>query len=110
MTGCDCLPHINCNDDREHYALNSQIAPPHTDDQAILQPGEWKPIHTFEGHMFRARESLPDRALGDDLMQHTVGMVPIGSIANPALVAECANAANNNDSAPHANNAAFQWT
>jgi len=62
---------------KEVSALDAKISPPHHDPKAILQPNEWKSIQTYEGHVFHVREIMPDGSMGQVLMQHRVGLVPV---------------------------------
>jgi hypothetical protein len=48
------------------------------DPQAVLQPGQWKAFHTHQGHIFHVREILKDGSAGKILLQHRVGLIPIG--------------------------------
>ena len=59
----------------EYSAMNPSISPPQRDINAILQPGEFKVLHTFEGHVFYVRELLEDGSVGDVLLQHRPGVV-----------------------------------
>ncbi|CAB9528665.1 expressed unknown protein [Seminavis robusta] len=61
----------------EVSAMNHKIAPPNHDPKAILKPGEWKAVQTYEGHVFHVRELLQDGSQGMVLLQHRVGMIPI---------------------------------
>mmetsp|Transcript_32832 Transcript_32832/g.68447 ORF Transcript_32832/g.68447 Transcript_32832/m.68447 type:complete len:422 (-) Transcript_32832:179-1444(-) len=64
----------------EYSAMNSAIAPAHADPQAILQPGQWKDIRTFEGHVFHARTfDVSTQSLGPVVLQHRAGLVPVGA-------------------------------
>lgn len=69
----------------EYSAVQASITPPQADPQAILQPGQWKHIHTFEGHVFHAREVLPDGSVGRVLLQHRTGLIPVGEHLANAL-------------------------
>lgn len=62
-------------DGKEYSAMNSNISPPQADSKAILQPGEWKSISTFEGHVFYVREILADGSVGNILLQHRAGLI-----------------------------------
>jgi hypothetical protein len=70
----------------ERSAVNTNISPPEDDPRAVLKPGEWKAINTYDGHVFHAREILPDGTTGKVLLQHRVGMIPIGEKASRNLV------------------------
>ena len=65
----------------EVSALNEKIAPPQADSNAIVQPGDTKVIHTFEGYAFVVRSVYPDGSTGDVLLQHRAGLIPIGAHA-----------------------------
>jgi len=84
---------------REYSAVNSKITPAHHDPDAILQPGEWRSFHSFEGHVFhvRALPSLDPTESDDDanistaggrlgklLLQHRPGMIPIRNKYGPS--------------------------
>lgn len=62
-------------DGMEYSATNPNVTPPQADERAILQPGEFKVLHTFEGHVFFARELLADGSTGDVLLQHRPGPI-----------------------------------
>ena len=59
----------------EYSAMNTNITPPQADPRAILQPGEFKVVHAFEGHVFYVREVTEDGSTGDVLLQHRPGIV-----------------------------------
>jgi len=63
------------------YSAFNHITPPQNDPIAIVQPGQWRHLHTFEGHVFHAREVLEDGSTGRVLLQHRVGLIPIGEQA-----------------------------
>jgi hypothetical protein len=63
----------------EVSARHGKISPPEADPEAILQPGQWMAVHTFEGHVFHVKELLPDGTAGRILVQHQTGLVPVGS-------------------------------
>lgn len=62
-------------DGKEYSANNPTITPPQADPEAILKPGEWMSLETFEGHVFYARELLGDGSTGNILLQHRPGLV-----------------------------------
>jgi hypothetical protein len=62
---------------KEVSAFDSNISPPNHDPKAILQPGQWKSLHTHEGHVFHVREILKDGGMGQVLLQHRVGLVSV---------------------------------
>ena len=62
---------------KEVSAFDSKISPPHHDPKAILKPEEWKSLQTYEGHVFHVREILKDGAMGQVLLQHRVGLIPV---------------------------------
>jgi len=65
----------------EASAQNADIVPAIRDPQAILAPGAWMAIHTMEGHQFVARTVLKSGAVGDVLLQHKAGLIPVGQCA-----------------------------
>lgn len=65
-------------DGRESSALDPKISPAQVDPRAVVMPGDYRAVNTFEGHVFHAREMLPDGGAGRVLMQHRVGYIPIG--------------------------------
>jgi hypothetical protein len=71
----------------EVSAMNPKISPAIADPNAILAPGQWKPITGFEGHEFVVREVLKSGVAGNVLLQHRVGLIPIGG--NTAVDLEC---------------------
>jgi hypothetical protein len=72
----------------EKSARNPQLASMQ-DESTQLQPGQWMALHTYQGHSFQAREILPDGSAGPVLMQHRVGLIPIGSSIPPELLVDC---------------------
>lgn len=84
------IAYVDQKNGMEYSAVNSHISPPQADPQAILQPGQWKPIYTFEGHVFHVRElNSDDGTTGRLLVQHRAGLVPIGANIDPALLVNC---------------------
>jgi hypothetical protein len=85
------LSYVNPADGIEYSAINSKITPPQDDPDAILQPGYWRPLYTWEGHVFFARQLLQDSdggqaaKLGPVLMQHRTGLIPIGMNAQDLI-------------------------
>jgi hypothetical protein len=71
---------------REVSAMNTKIAPPQADPSSILQPGEWKHVHTFEGHVIHVRQLKQDGSLGLVLLQHRAGLIPVGAKAADSLL------------------------
>lgn len=63
------------HDGKEYSANNPTISPPQADPDAILKPGEWMALDTFEGHVFYVRELLHDGSSGNILLQHRPGLV-----------------------------------
>jgi hypothetical protein len=61
----------------EYSAMNSETTPPHHDPDAILQPGQWANLEVFEGHVFYVRELTKEGGLGNILVQHRTGIIPI---------------------------------
>lgn len=72
----------------EHSAMNPKITPPQSDPSAVLKPGEFKVIHTFEGHVFHVRELLEDGSAGEVLLQHRPGIVEFTNRYGKELVSE----------------------
>jgi hypothetical protein len=70
---------INPTTGKEFSAVDSSIAPPVNDPRAILKPGEWKAVWTYEGHVFYARELDPETGqAGRIVLQHRTGLYPVG--------------------------------
>jgi len=70
----------------EVSAVNPSVSPATADPNAILKPGEWKHLHTFDGHVFHAREINPeDGTAGKVLLQHRAGLIGVGMKARPWL-------------------------
>jgi hypothetical protein len=70
--------------------MNAKITPPQADKNAILQPGDWRAVYTWEGHVFFARQLLPspdggEPKLGQVLLQHRTGLIPIGMQAQELI-------------------------
>lgn len=63
----------------EVSAKHNSIAPAENDPDTILQPNQWMAVDTFEGHVFYARELLEDGHAGEVLLQHRVGLIPVGA-------------------------------
>jgi hypothetical protein len=59
----------------EYSAFDQSITPPQADPNAVLKPGEWMAVDTFEGHVFHVREVLPDGSTGNILLQHRPGLI-----------------------------------
>lgn len=51
---------------------------PMEDPQAILKPGEWISVPTFESFVYHAREIDGDGNAGNVVLQHRAGLIPIG--------------------------------
>jgi hypothetical protein len=70
-------------DGHEVSAKNPTIVPAVADPQAILAPGAWMAVYTFEGHEFVVREvklvGAATTVAGNVLMQHRAGLIPIGA-------------------------------
>jgi hypothetical protein len=81
----------------EYSATNPSLTPPQRDVDAILQPGEFKVIHTFEGHVFHVRELLEDGSVGNVLLQHRPGVVEFQNDSGQEL-AELVNDEKNDES------------
>ena len=59
----------------EYSVLDRSISAPQAGSNAILKPGDWMAIDTFEGHIFHVREILPDGSFGKILLQHRPGLI-----------------------------------
>jgi hypothetical protein len=62
---------------KEVSAFDNKISPPNHDPKAILLPNQWKSLQTHEGHVFHVREINKDGSMGQVLLQHRVGLIPI---------------------------------
>ena len=49
------------------------------DPKARVPPGEWANIPTFDSFVYHARELEDDGAVGQVVLQHRVGLIPIGN-------------------------------
>jgi hypothetical protein len=49
------------------------------DPKAILKPGEWTSVPTFESFVYHVREITHTGGPGDVLLQHRAGLIPIGN-------------------------------
>lgn len=83
------IAYVNQMNGIEYSAVNSHITPATDDPQTILQPMEFKPIYTYEGHVFHIRALRADGTPGRLLVQHRAGLVPIGANIDPALLMNC---------------------
>jgi hypothetical protein len=63
----------------EEYSPFEPDVKPMDDPKAILSPGEWTSVPTFESFVYHVREIQEDGAPGDVVLQHRVGLVPIGN-------------------------------
>lgn len=53
---------------------------PQDDPKAILQPGDWTSVPTFQSFVYHVRELKGENGeLGEVLLQHRAGMVPLGN-------------------------------
>jgi hypothetical protein len=59
----------------EYSAFDASITPPQADPNAVLKPGDWMGVDTFEGHVFYVREVLADGSTGNILLQHRPGLI-----------------------------------
>jgi hypothetical protein len=59
----------------EHSAFGDSITPPQANPKAVLKPGDWMAVETFEGHVFYVREVLADGSTGNILLQHRPGLI-----------------------------------
>lgn len=57
---------------KEVSAFDSNISPPNHDPKAILQPNQWKSLHTHEGHVFHVREILKDGGMGQGALGYSL--------------------------------------
>ncbi|OEU22086.1 hypothetical protein FRACYDRAFT_267155, partial [Fragilariopsis cylindrus CCMP1102] len=48
------------------------------DPMAMVKPGDWISVPTFESFVYHVREIIDDGALGNIVLQHRIGMIPIG--------------------------------
>jgi hypothetical protein len=82
----------------------------------LLQPKEWKAIHAFEGDVFRVRSSTSSGSGEQEelLLQHRVGLIPIGTkpaASSPDVAAEPMPAATiETQEATRQPRAAYDWT
>jgi len=49
------------------------------DPKAMVQPGEWLNVPTFDSFIYHVREIEEDGGPGDVVLQHRVGIIPIGN-------------------------------
>jgi len=74
------VSHVNRQTRVETSAMNAAITPPHADPNAILQPGQWKDIRTYEGHVFHVRTlDTSTGQLGPVVLQHQAGLRGVGA-------------------------------
>lgn len=73
----------------EVAALHPEITNPLDDPDSLVLPGQSKVVHTYEGHVFYARELTTDDdstggipTLGNVLLQHRTGLIPVGQHAH----------------------------
>jgi hypothetical protein len=52
---------------------------PMDDPKAILKPGDWTSVPTFESFVYHVREIQDDGTPGSILLQHRAGLIPIGN-------------------------------
>eukprot|EP00534_Pseudo-nitzschia_fraudulenta_P003283 CAMPEP_0201118810 /NCGR_PEP_ID=MMETSP0850-20130426/2998_1 /ASSEMBLY_ACC=CAM_ASM_000622 /TAXON_ID=183588 /ORGANISM="Pseudo-nitzschia fraudulenta, Strain WWA7" /LENGTH=365 /DNA_ID=CAMNT_0047384245 /DNA_START=39 /DNA_END=1136 /DNA_ORIENTATION=- len=52
---------------------------PMEDYRAILRPGDWTSVPTFESFVYHAREIEEDGSLGRVVLQYRAGMIPLGA-------------------------------
>jgi len=83
---------IQTNDGINYYqevsAIDGKTSPAHHDPNAILQPGQWRMIDTFDGHVFYVRR-LDGSSMGPVVMQHRVGLIPVQNVFGHALEQFC---------------------
>jgi hypothetical protein len=63
----------------EVSARNPKISPPIADPKNVIKPNSWMAVHAFEGHEFVVREVLKSGVAGNVLLQHRVGLIPVGA-------------------------------
>lgn len=73
-------------DGKEVSSRNPSIYPAQDDPDAILEPNAWMPIYSFEGHVFHLRTLTQDGTQGDLVMQHRIGLIPVGQHLASQLV------------------------
>ena len=78
------LTYMNPETGKEYSAMNAKVLA-HEDPDAVILPGKHRAIHTYEGSVFYARELLPGGGLGRVVMQHRVGLVPVGANFDASL-------------------------
>lgn len=52
---------------------------PMEDPKAILKPGDWTSVPTFESFVYHVREIDEDGNMGNVVLQHRAGMIPLGN-------------------------------
>lgn len=63
----------------EEFSPFEPDAKPMDDPKAILKPGEWTSVPTFESFVYHVREIQEDGSPGTVLLQHRAGLIPIGN-------------------------------
>lgn len=63
----------------EEYSPFEPDVKPMDDPKAILKPGEWTSVPTFESFVYHVREIEEDGAPGIILLQHRAGLIPMGN-------------------------------
>lgn len=78
---------------QEVSAIDGSTTPPHHDTNAIIPPGQWRMVSTYDGHVFYARRLIVEKGKGPQLgpvvMQHRVGLIPIQNVFGHALENFC---------------------
>jgi len=54
---------------------------PMDDPKALLKPGDWTSVPTFESFVYHVREIDEEGGLGNVVLQHRAGMIPLGGNA-----------------------------
>ena len=70
----------------QEYSAAHGKTPPQSDQASILQPGEHTVVYGYEGHVFHVRELKADGSLGIVLVQHRLGLVPVGAKKEDTLL------------------------
>jgi hypothetical protein len=69
---------------QEYSPFHPDVTPAQDDPEAILQPNEWKAVPAYESYVYHVRALDKDYQSGQVLLQHRVGLIPLG---NPNSVA-----------------------
>lgn len=66
---------------KEFSAMNGSIFPAQADPNAILKPDQHAIVYGYESHVFHVRELKADGSVGNLLLQHKLGLIPVGAHA-----------------------------